>query len=306
MNGTGPDLGRDPGPVLITGAQGFLGGALVRRLRADGVEVVASDADGGDAPCDLVDFAQVDAVVQQGGFTTILHCGGVSGPMLLRDLPLTIWQINATGTANVLEAARRHDGGRVVVCSTCEVYGDNTGPVDEGTPTRPTGVYAASKLAAEAAMLGYINEHRLDAAALRLAWIYGPGRRTATTLEVMLRAADFGKPTSIDAHPDDPTHYLFIEDAVEAVISAARARAVPGRIYNISAGPSLPMRDILGCILQFRPDARLTLAARRPPERHPSDLDNRRAAAELGFRITVPPAEGLKRYLDALGPSRPG
>ena len=101
--------------------------------------------------------------------------------------PLAIWQINALGTAHVLEAARRHEVGRVVVCSTCDVYGEQTGVLDESALPRPASVCGASKVAAEAAMLGYVREHHLDAVALRLSWIYGPGFPPATALDEGLR-----------------------------------------------------------------------------------------------------------------------
>lgn len=57
-------------------------------------------------------------------------------------------------------------------------------------------------------MLGYVNQHSLDAVALRLSWIYRPGRRTPTTLEDILRAGLTGRAIGVDAAPDDITHYL--------------------------------------------------------------------------------------------------
>lgn len=104
---------RDVGRVLVTGAAGFLGAVLVRRLRGQGRQVTASDLGLAECPCDLTDFAQVQGVGDSGGFQIIFHCGAVSGPMVLADQPLAIWQINALGTAHVLEAARRHGGRRL-------------------------------------------------------------------------------------------------------------------------------------------------------------------------------------------------
>ena len=67
-----------------------------------------------------------------------------------------------------MEAARRYAVGRVIVCSTTEIYGQTGGTVVEATLPAPQTVYAASKVGAEQSMLGYVHEHGVDAVALRL------------------------------------------------------------------------------------------------------------------------------------------
>lgn len=290
---------RDLGRVLVTGAAGFLGEALVTQLRSTGHPVVASDLGLQEAPCDLTDFAQVEPLIGCGGFQTIFHCGAVSGPMVLADRPLAIWQINALGTAHVLEAARLHGVGRVVVCSTADVYGDLTGVVDERTLPRPVTVYGASKLAAEAAMLGYVRQHHLDAVALRLSWIYGPGRRTSTMLETILRAAIAGHGISVDAAPGDITHYLYVQDAVAGLVRAGQAATLAERIYNITAGPGLAMRDVVSALMRLSPGCTVTLTGSGSAPL-PAAMDNQRAARDLGFAPTTSLDQGLRFYRDAL------
>ena len=290
---------RDPGRVLVTGGQGFLGSALVTRLRNTGYDVTATDVAAEGVACDLTDFEQVEAVVN-GGYQTIFHCGAVSGPMVLADQPLAIWRINALGTAHLLEAARLHRVERVVVCSTSEVYGAVRGPVDEQSLPHPASVYAASKLAAEAATLGYAREHRLDAVALRLSWIYGPGRRTPTTLEDVLRAVLAGREARFDAGPGEITHYLYIDDAVTGLVCAGHAAALPERIYNITAGPGIPVHVIADILKRLHPDARISLDPRGTADGGPSEIDNRRAAGQLGFHPAMTLQAGLAAYLRAL------
>ena len=289
---------RDLGRVLVTGAAGFLGAALVRRLRGMGHEVVASDLGLQDCPCDLTDFAQVERMVGRQRIETIFHCGAVSGPMVLADQPLAIWQINALGTSHVLEAARCHAVARVMVCSSCDVYGDLTGTVDETTLPHPVTVYGASKVAAEAAMLGYVREHALDAVALRLAWIYGPGRQTPTALAAMIHAAAVGEALSLEAGPHDITHYLYIDDAVSGLVCAGQAAVLKKRVYNISAGRGIPMRDVVATFRELEPSAAITLTA-APAPALPAVLDNRRALRDLGFSPATSLADGLRLYRDA-------
>src|SRR5262245_51085334 len=163
---------RDLGRVLVTGACGFIGAALVGALTENGETVIASDlgGDAGDAAdiraCDITDARQVDELFGCDRFDTIIHCGAVSGPMVMADRPLDIWRINVLGTAHLLEAVRRQGIGRFVLCSSCSVYGAMNGAtIDEDTPPDPGSLYGASKLAAEQAMIGYVHEHGIAAVA---------------------------------------------------------------------------------------------------------------------------------------------
>ena len=111
---------------------------------------------------------------------------------------------------NLTQVGRDHslDQGRVVVCSTSDAYGDQTGSVDEDSPPPRHRFTPQARLQRQAALQGYVREHKLDAVALRLSWIYGPGRRTPTLLEDMIRAAMSGRDISVDAAPDvSPTPY---------------------------------------------------------------------------------------------------
>lgn len=290
---------RDLGRVLVTGAQGFVGAALTRRLRAAGQDVTGTDLRSASEPCDLTDYAQVDAVIR-GGYQTIFHCGAVSGPMVLADQPLAIWRINALGTAHVLEAARVHGTARVVVCSTSEVYGTGLRWVDEVSPPDPPSVYGASKLAAEAATLAYVREHGLDAVTVRLSWIYGPGRLTATNLETVLRAVIAGQEAVFDASPEHITHYLYIDDAVSGVIAAGRAAVLQDRLYNISAGDGVTVGSLAEILRGLHPQGRIRFGGAGLPCGGPLAISNRRAAVQLGFEPAVSAGVGLDRYLRAL------
>lgn len=292
---------RDLGRVLLTGADGFIGRALRVRLRASGVDVVATDVRAGDgvAACDVTDPAAVLDAVERARAATILHCGAVSGPMVMADEPLAVWRINAEGTANVLEAARRCAVPRVVFASSTEVYGSRSAPADEETPPDPGSVYAASKVAAEAACRGFRRQHGVDVVIVRLAWIYGPGRTTPTTLERLLRDALAGRTTAIDGHPDEPTHYLHVDDAVDALLAAATAARPPHDLYNASAGAARPLREVVDTVARLVPGAAATYRAAAPAAA-PAAIAAGRMAADLGVVPRVDLAEGLSRTLEHL------
>lgn len=294
---------RDVGRVLVTGALGFLGAAVVKSLQADGAEVVATDSfSSGDAclRCDVAAFDEVSQRVGAARINTIVHCGAVSGPMVRTDEPLAVWRINAEGTANILEAARLNSVGRVVVCSTTEVYGDRRGCVDETTLPEPTSVYAASKLASEQATLAWAEQHSVDALALRLSWIYGPGRRTPTMLETLLRNALRCSKTVIDGHPSEPTQYIHIDDAVDALIAAATTTVLRQRVYNATGGVGVPLRQVVEIVRHILPATQVEYGRSHPLAMGPDEILIDRIAADLGYAPRIDLEAGITRYIEAL------
>jgi nucleoside-diphosphate-sugar epimerase len=302
--GTQRPLGR----VLVTGGAGFLGSALVDRLRRDGVEAIGSDLGHGATnpaglrACDLTDRRQVDGLLDNQQIDTIIHAGAVSGPMVMAERPLDIWQINVTGTAYLLEAVRRNRVNRFVLYSSVDVYGpSSSGVISEETRVAPETVYGASKVAAEAAMAGYSREHGLDAIAVRFSWIYGPGRRTPTTLERLIRAGLAGEAVMLDDGASDRTHYLYIEDAVAGVLAAAKTPAgLPRRAYNISAGNGLPLGEVVETLGSHLPRLRVSFRESKTAESRPTGFDLTNAARDLHYRPQVLLSQGLRNYVEAL------
>ncbi|MCB8836406.1 NAD(P)-dependent oxidoreductase [Aurantimonas sp. VKM B-3413] len=302
-----PVAQRDPGRILVTGAAGFLGSELMKRFKARGQTAVGADivthceGVGPIVRLDVCDISAVNALVSEGSFATIVHCGAVAGPVFLADQPLTVWQVNTEGSVHLLEAARRAGVARVVLCSSIDVYGSaHRGMVDETARPDPDTIYGASKAAAEQALLGYRREHGLDALALRFARIYGPGRRTPTVLESLLRNALAGRGTVLDGHPRDPTHYLFIDDAVQAVVRAVSAARPASGIFNIATGKTASLARMVEIVRSVLPELDVTFGKSEWEENGPCGFDRRRAESELGFERLVLFDEGIRRYVDAL------
>ena len=301
------------GRVLVTGAAGFLGSAVAERLARNGETVIISDLDQATATptglhaCDLTQQHQVEALIKDQGIDTIIHAGAVSGPMVMADRPLEIWRVNVMGTAHLLETARRGRVARFVLCSSIDVYGATAaGKIDEDTAFAPESVYGASKVAAEAALTGYAREHGMDAIAVRFSWIYGPGRRTPTTLERLIRAGLAGQPIALEGDALQRTHYLFIDDAVAGVLAAARAPAkLPRRAYNITAGEGVPIQRVIETLTSLLPELRVRFleggGASLPG---PIGFDPSNAAHDLGYRPQVSLMQGLRRYVEVLRSER--
>jgi nucleoside-diphosphate-sugar epimerase len=303
---------RPLGRVLVTGAAGFLGSAVVKRLISAGEDVVISDLAQNNTTrtglqiCDLTRQDEVEQLLRGHPIDTVIHAGAVSGPMVMADRPLDIWQVNVTGTAYLLQAALLNKVSRFVLCSSVDVYGsDPIGLIDEDAAPAPQSVYGASKLAAEAALAGYACEHGIDGVAVRLAWLYGPGRRTPTTLERLVRAGLANKAVALDHHASEPTHYLFLDDAVAGVLAAAEAPGrLPRRAYNITADGSVTMGDMVERLKAVLPTLRVTFRGESWRNTEAARFSLTSTIRHLGYRPQVALSEGLRHYVAALAAER--
>lgn len=295
--------------VLVTGASGLLGSGVVTTLRERGTRVLATDAHprgDGVTALDVTQPAAVHGLVATERVTGIVHCGGVSGPMVARDDPRSIIDVNVGGTASLLEAARVHGVRRLVFCSSLTVYGDTgEGPVPETTVTQPTSVYAASKVAGEALVSAYAAQHGVDGLALRIGTVYGPGRRTACFIRTLLQNAAAGTDTVLPFGRDFPRQYLYVRDAVDALVHAWDADSPVHRVFNVTGDSYLTLPRIAEAAAGVVPG----VVARFEDGPDPDDPDRQgpltaqRASEELGFTARWSLADGIRAYADALFPT---
>jgi nucleoside-diphosphate-sugar epimerase len=235
-----------PGPILVTGVSGLIGGALATRLQAQGRTVIGLDRRpprGGPAAfafvdAELNDVHRLYAAVGDHELGGIVHCGGVSGLMVARDNPFLICETNIRGTAHVLELARRRQAGRVIFCSSISAYGhqDVDGVVTEETPMRGRTAYGASKIAGEAILQAYTEEHGVDGIALRFTHVYGPGRETQCFVRTLIEDALAKRPSHLPHARRSRRQYVYVTDVVEAIVLALDATSAPGRAYNVGPG----------------------------------------------------------------------
>jgi len=237
--------------ILITGASGLLGRSLALRLENNGERVIGLDRV---APregknevilADILDAAALFELCEKHDFGTIVHCGGVSGRAVARDDPYGTIRTNVMGTANVFEAARNFAVRRVVLASSGSVYGRTTDdPVREDMLPQPVNAYGASKVASEAIMQAYARDWGIDGVALRIFQVFGPGRKTRCHVRAMIEAALEGRTAFIPHGADSRCQYLYVADAINALVAAIQTANSPGSIYNISGGTSLSLQEV--------------------------------------------------------------
>jgi len=230
--------------VVVTGGAGFIGANLCRRLvqQSEIDEVlVLDDLSSGRvenlAGCEvtfvegsILDDAALDAAMIDAA--AVVHLAArPSVPRSLAD-PVASHTVNATGTLQVLEAARRAGGPQVVVASSSSVYGANpTLPKHEDLVAQPMSPYAASKLATESYTLAWQHSYGLPAMAYRFFNVFGPlqlpGHAYAAVVPAFVSAALEGRPLPIHGTGQQTRDFTYVGTVAEVL-----TRTVVGRITS--------------------------------------------------------------------------
>lgn len=229
--------------ILITGADGFVGRALVRRLLS-GTETAFTrltlvDQRFGDLPDDprlcpvtgnIADSALwADALAVPADL--VLHLASVPGGLAEREFDLGL-AVNLHGTLGLLDALRRQGRpAKYVFASSVAVYGDPMPDmVDDTTPPRPTLSYGAQKLAAEVMVTDYSRRGFIDGCSLRLPGIVArppaPSGLISAFMSAVMWAAVERRPVTLPVGPDAVCWWMSVASAVDALLHAAR---LPGQ-----------------------------------------------------------------------------
>jgi UDP-glucose 4-epimerase len=300
--------------VMITGGAGFIGANLARHLESADHSVVAlddlstgfaSNLDNTDTHLIVGSILDTDLLASATeGVEAIVHLGArPSVPRSIAD-PVATHLANATGTLNVLEAARRDGGRHVIYAGSSSVYGANPElPKHEGLATLPVSPYAASKLAAEAYTLAYGHSYDLPTLAFRFFNVFGPlqaaGHAYAAVIPVFVDAALRGRPLPVHGDGTQSRDFTFV-DTVSAVITDAVNRGVSQDMpVNLAYGTRT---DLLSVIDQIRDliDDDITIDHQpcRPGDVPHSQASDNRVRALFPDISPVPLEIGLKATVD--------
>lgn len=298
-----------PRKVLVTGAAGFIGRRVAEALLAEGQHVIGTDVRPPPANfgfefyvADIRDMLRHAPVIGR-DCDSIIHCGGISGPMVLADNPAEVIDINIRGTAGLLELAKAFGLRRFVCLSSVSAYGD-TPPgcdlVDETAPLGASNAYGTSKAATDLLTQSYARSYGLSAVALRLGWVYGPGRATDAIVQPAMRSSA-SAPYVLTEGGDHVLQFVHVQDAVAAILSAWRVEKLASAAYNINGAETMPVSDICAMILHRHPAANIQVGPGLLPQ---SDVQGRmdisNAKQELDWVPKVRFGEGLAAYIDWL------
>jgi nucleoside-diphosphate-sugar epimerase len=304
--------------VLVIGGLGFIGTRLTERLRNDGARITVMNrslAVHGEASAalsaagvrvvegDLRDAERMREAVR--GQDVVVNLAGQSGAVRSMEDPWTDLDVNCRGNLVLLEALRSDNPvARLVFVSSRLSYGSGgADPIDEAHVPDPLCVHAVHKLAAEQYLRLYHRIYGLNVTTARLTNPYGPGQPAGRTaygvVNHMIHLALSGETLSIYGDGRQRRDYIYVDDAVEALMRMAEAPQSDGRLYNVGSGRGTPLVEMARTIIGIAGGGRIgfvpwpELDERIETGDFVADIG--RIERELGWTPRVSLADGLER-----------
>jgi UDP-glucose 4-epimerase len=290
--------------VLVTGGSGFIGRAVVSALRQRNVPVTVVDREPPDPSWDAgvtvvtgdLSDGEVCAAAFETTPTAVVHLAALTSVLRSIDAPLRTFAENVTITQTLLEFCRTRGVGSFVLASTNAVVGDvGTATITADLPLRPLTPYGATKAACEMVMSAYSGSYGMATAALRFTNVYGPGMSHKDSfVPRMMRAALTDTGVRVYGDGLQRRDLVFLDDVVAAVLLALDSR-YDGRAI-VGSGRSVSVLELVQTVREVTGSKVPAEHVAAPAGEMPAVVvDVSASAGALGYRPTVPLADGLSR-----------
>ena len=301
--------------ILITGGGGFQGSHLAESLLAQGHKVTILNTYAEETPKNLsviadkinliwgsiTDQETVEKSVR--GHDVVFHLAAhINVDESLKD-PLGFFQTNIFGTCNMLEAVRKH-GSRLILASTCEVYGDGQNLkegelISETAEMCPNSPYASSKAAADRIAYSYFRSHGLNITIARPFNVYGERQKSGlygALIPILVGKALRGESLTVFGTGEATRDFSHVSDIVQGYNLILDNDQLKGKAINLASGTNIAVKDIAEYIAK-KMNVPIIHGPARPGEvmRFPADIS---FARSFGYKPRVDIWEGIDRYID--------
>jgi UDP-glucuronate 4-epimerase len=317
--------------ILVTGAAGFIGFFLSKRLLAEGHHVYGIDnlnayysvqikrdrlAQLQAQPrftfeqLDLSDRESMARLFQTESFDCVVHLAAQAGVRYSLENPHAYGDSNLTGFLNILEGCRHQAVPHLVFASSSSVYGANrkvpfatTDNVDH-----PVSLYAATKKANELMAHAYSHLYDIPMTGLRFFTVYGPWGRPDMAYFKFVDAIAQGKPIQVYNHGKMKRDFTYVDDVVEGIVRVMARAPQPGasipdgppyKVYNIGNNSPVELLTFIEVIeAAMGKPAEKVMMPMQPGDVPATYADVDDLMADVGFRPNTPLAEGIARFVD--------
>lgn len=284
--------------ILVTGGAGFLGSHVLEELLDQGHDAVCFDLHPSlfcaSITGNLLDMDDLMRATR--GFDAVCHLGAVGDVYLAFDKPPLAAAVNATGTANVMEACLANGIAKVVYASTWEVYGPpKYEPLDEKHPCNPDHPYNLTKLAGEHMAMAYDHLKGLPTIALRLGTSFGTRMRGNSVFSIFIKKALAHDPITIQGSGEQSRQFLHARDAARAFALAAES-SIRGECFNIAPSRSISIKELAEMVARRIPTD-VNFAPARAGDIHPAKVSAEKAASMLGWQPRTNFEDGLAEII---------
>ncbi len=286
-----------PARVLVTGGTGFLGAPLVARLTERGHDVYPLARSGARLTGDLGDAAWLGAALAELRPAVVFHlAASTAGRDGSEGLEAAL-EANVRGSLGLFRAAAAAGCHTVVHASSAQVYGLGAEcPHREDAAVRPASAYALSKAAVELIGGLFSTTTALGVVSLRFPVVYGPGQRPSMMIPDLVGKA-LRRERFLTTPGEQLRDYLYVDDAVSALLLASEAHAARGEVINVGSGRGVAVAEVVRRVLARLGDpiAPEGVLPYRAGEAMESYLDIAKAAHLLDCRPTTDLDTGLER-----------
>ena len=280
--------------IAITGSGGFLGRALVHKLRQDAANsVIEIEVSTG---WDILDKPELEKKLRE--FDILIHLAALTFVPESYKRPYDFYNVNLVGTLNMLEICRTRN--KPIVYMSSYMYGHPQYlPIDENHSLSAVNPYGQSKLMGEELCRAYARDFQLSVVALRLFNLYGPGQTDNFLLSKIVKQAMAGDEIKLNDHRPR-RDFIFIDDVVNALIKiVAIFNSIKGfNCYNIGYGASHSIGDVIEIVRKFYPDITVSFSGEQRPDEILDTVSNiDKAKKELSWKPLVALEAGIAEMI---------